>query len=84
MDFVRELTSRCPGAIAVHAAVQPAGDGWEGHVDLRFPEHQLIFNAAAATPEGAANEALKHLGNELLRLRVRDASLSVFDARQAA
>ena len=83
-DLRREVTARCPASTGVHADVQPAGEGFEAHVELRFPQHQVIVNAAASSADGAAREALARLGVELRRLQTRDPTPFRFDARQAA
>ena len=82
MDLARELKARCPAGTVVHADLSPGADAFEAHVELRFPQHQVIFNAATA--DGAANEALARLGVELRRLSSRDAAFFPFDVRQAA
>jgi hypothetical protein len=84
MDLARELKARCPAGTAVRAQVRPGRDGFEAHVELLLPQHQVIFNASAATADGAAREALARLGAELRRLELRDGALFAFDARQAA
>jgi len=84
IDLARELTARCPPGTRVRADLRPAAGGCEAHVELQLPQHQLIFNAAAATADGAARDALARLGPELRRLALRDAALLPLDARQAA
>ena len=57
-DEVRRLAGRYPAITALHFDLAPTQDGFEARIDLRFPQHQLIVNAAAFAPERAVREAV--------------------------
>lgn len=71
----RGLAERYSPMTACHVELAAAAAGFEAHVDLRFPRHQVIVNGVAASPDAAAQEAMRRAAAELARLEVRDPSL---------
>jgi len=78
--FVRQeahrIHARYVGVTAMRSAVRESGDGYEAQLELRFPQHQLIVNAAAASGDAAVRAAAAEAERELLRLEARDPSVA--------
>ena len=77
----RALAGRYPTLTAFHFGLAGDGAQLEAHVDLHFPQHQIIVNATAPTTERAVQEALAKASHELRRLASRDPSVA--PAREA-
>ncbi len=70
----RTLASRYPTLTAFHFGLAGDGAQFEAHVDLHFPQHQVIVNATAPTTERAVRDAVAKASHELMRLASRDPS----------
>jgi len=55
---VADLSAALPSLITCRLAAEPAGAQFEAHVELFFPERQVIFNRLGATAEAALIAAL--------------------------
>lgn len=70
------IHARYVGVTAMRSAVRQSGDGFEAQLELRFPQHQLIVNASAATDDAAVRAAAAKAERELSRLQARDPSIA--------
>ena len=77
----RALASRYPTLTALHFGL--ARDGaqheapqYEAHIDLHFPQHQVIVNATAPSTERAVRDVLLKATGELTRVASRDPSVA--------
>jgi len=76
----QRVAARYPALSALHFALRAQDAAYEAHVDLRLPQHQVILNAVAATPDAAVRRAAESIVREMRRLEARDrwlASLSL-------
>ena len=73
---VRGLASRYSALTAVLFGLGCDSGQYEAHVDLHFPQHQVVVNAAAPITERAVREAMTKAADELMRLEARDPSLA--------
>lgn len=70
---MEELKARFPALTACRLAIEamPGGEA-EAHVDLRLPQHQVIFNVVAPDAETARARALAAAAARLAELAKRD------------
>ena len=73
----RGLAARYSALTAILFGLAGEGGQYEAHLDLHFPQHQIIVNAAAPTTERAVHEAMAKVAIELTRLEARDLSTRV-------
>jgi hypothetical protein len=68
-----ELKARFPAITACRLAIEamPSGEA-EAHVDIRLPQHQVIFNAVGPDAESARARALAAAAARLAELAKRD------------
>jgi hypothetical protein len=68
-----ELKARFPAITACRLAIEamPSGEA-EAHVDIRLPQHQVIFNAVGSDAESARARALAAAAARLAELAKRD------------
>jgi hypothetical protein len=72
----RGLWRRYPALSAFHFELAASGAGFEAHIDLRFPQHQLTVNGAGNMPNDALRQAVTAAARELMRLEARDPSVA--------
>ncbi len=72
----RALAGRYPTLVSFHFGLASDGAQFEAHVDLHFPQHQIIVNATAPTTERAVRDVLANASRELARLASRDPSVA--------
>ena len=72
----RALAGRYPTLTAFHFGLARDGAQYEAHIDLHFPQHQVIVNATAPTTERAVRDVLLKATGELTRVASRDPSVS--------
>ena len=77
----RALAGRYRTLNAFHFGLASDGAQFEAHIDLHFPQHQVIVNATAPTTERAVHDVLASATRELTRLASRDPSVAT--AREA-
>jgi hypothetical protein len=58
--------------------------GFEAHLELLLPQHQLIINAASGTPSGAVRDALQRALAQLQELECRDPAVRATMQAKAA
>lgn len=63
------------------AASEAQARGYEIHLELLFPQHQIILNRAGLTPKAALHDALAAARLEIERLALRDPAVA--QARKA-
>ena len=73
---VRAVAARYPALTTVLFGLAGDGGRYEAHLDLRFPQHQIIVNATASTTERAVHEVMANAADELARLEARDPSVA--------
>ncbi len=81
---VRGLANRYSALTAVLFGLACDRGQYDAHVDLHFPQHQIIINAAAPTTERAVHEAMTKAADELTRLAARDPSVATAPQAKAA
>ena len=79
----RSLAGRYATLLAFHFGLACDGAQYEAHIDLHFPQHQVIVNGAAPTAERAVREAMVKAARELERLEARDPALAAHQAQAA-
>jgi len=73
---VRSLAARYSALSAILFGLASEGGQYEAHLDLHFPQHQVIVNSSAPTKERAVQDALAKAANELGHLHARDSSVA--------
>ena len=69
----RELKARFPAVTACRVAIEPMPSGEvEAHVDIRLPQHQIIFNVLGPDADAATAKALAAASVRLAELAKRD------------
>ena len=53
-----KLSRELPSLVSCRLVAEPAGAQFEAHVELCFPERQVLFNHVRATAEAAVTDAL--------------------------
>ena len=81
---VRGLANRYSALSAVLFGLAGEGGQYEAHIDLHFPQHQIIVAASAPTTERAMHEAMENAAGELTRLEARDPSVATPSQAKAA
>ena len=76
------LASRYATMTAFHFSLAADAAQYESHIDIHFPQHQVIANAAAPTTERAVRDVLSKAADELKRVALRDPSIA--PTREAA
>ena len=77
----RGLASRYATMTAFHFGLAADDGQYEAHIDIHFPQHQVLVNTGATTAEGALRDVLAKAAGELARVAVRDPSIA--PSRQA-
>ncbi|HEY3074179.1 MAG TPA: hypothetical protein VGJ74_03290 [Burkholderiales bacterium] len=80
----RRLSGRYPALAGLHFELEASAAQFAARIDLRFPQHQLIVNAAAPSAERAISQAAAAAARELLRLEARDRSIAAFPVQAKA
>lgn len=60
------------------AAFDGKGHGFEIHLELLFPQHQIVLNRAGATPKAALDAALGAARREIERVASRDPAVALY------
>ena len=81
---IRGLASRYSALTAVLFGLACDSGQYEAHLDLDFPQHQIVVNAVAPTAERAVEEAMTKVADELTRLEARDPSVATPPQAKAA
>ena len=63
---VADLSAVMPSLLSCRLTAERAGSQFEVHVELLFPERQVVFNRLADTPEAAVTDALAGLSKRKL------------------
>ena len=70
------IRARYPAITSLEVKTEASGDGFEAHVEVLLPQHQVIVNAAAPDAARAVAEAAARTERALERLAARDPSIA--------
>lgn len=80
-----QLTGRYSAITAARLSLGKCGaEAFEAHLELLLPQHQIIVNAAAGTPQAAVREVLARSLAQLAQLEPRDPAIRPAVQAQAA
>jgi len=73
-EQAKTLAQRFPGVVSCRIELEKAapGAGFEAHVELLLPQHQIIVNREHRHPQGALAAVFQAVGHELNLLAQRD------------
>lgn len=72
---LRQLTARHSAISGARFTLGRCGAGFEAHLELLLPQHQVIVNSASRAPAGAMHDVMARALAGLAQVELRDPSI---------